>query len=61
LQRLEERGWVEGEWGVSDNKRRARFYTLTSAGRDQLSKKTGQWRRVADAIARILQSPEPES
>jgi transcriptional regulator len=54
LQRLEERGWIAAEWGVSDNNRKARFYELTKAGRRQLVAQTGQWRRLAAAIGRIL-------
>jgi transcriptional regulator len=54
LQRLEARGWIEAEWGTSDNNRRARFYTLTKAGRKQLVAETRQWRRLAAAIGRIL-------
>lgn len=54
LQRLEERGWIDAEWGVSDNNRKARYYTLTKAGRKQLTSQTQQWRRLAGAITRIL-------
>lgn len=54
LQRLETKGWVKAAWGISENNRRARFYTLTAKGRNQLTRKTDQWRRVANAIARIL-------
>jgi transcriptional regulator len=54
LQRLEERGWIEAEWGTSDNNRRARFYKLTRAGRKQLTAGTSQWYRLSAAIARVL-------
>jgi PadR family transcriptional regulator, regulatory protein PadR len=54
LQRIEERGWIAAEWGVSDNNRRARFYELTRQGRKQLVAQTNQWRRLAAAIGRIL-------
>jgi len=54
LQRLEAKSWVKAEWGISENNRRARFYTLTAKGRNQLAHKTSQWRRVSNAIARIL-------
>jgi transcriptional regulator len=54
LQRLEGRGWIHAEWGTSANNRRARFYTLTQAGRKQLTAQTAQWRRLAGAIGRIL-------
>ena len=54
LQRLEDRGWIAAKWGTSDNNRRARFYTLTKAGRRQLVSETDKWRRLAAAIGRIL-------
>jgi transcriptional regulator len=54
LQRLEARGWIAAEWGTSDNNRKARFYTLTKAGRKQLLSEAKQWRRLAAAIGRIL-------
>jgi len=54
LQRLEERGWITAKWGTSSSNRRARFYSLTAAGRKQLVKETTKWRRLAGAIARIL-------
>jgi PadR family transcriptional regulator len=54
LQRLEERGWVSAKWGISTNNRKARFYSLTSAGRKQLRKETTKWKRLAAAIGRIL-------
>src|SRR5580704_4479339 len=46
LQRLEDRRYVRAQWGVSENNRRARFYTLTATGRKQLTKKTSQWQRI---------------
>jgi PadR family transcriptional regulator, regulatory protein PadR len=60
LQRLEDKGWVDAKWGVSDSNRRARFYTLTAKGRRQLTDKTAQWRRIAGAMARILGPEESE-
>lgn len=57
LQRLEEKGWVDAKWGVSDNNRRARFYKLTRNGRRRLTDKTAEWSRIAAAMARIL-SPD---
>jgi len=54
LQRLEEKGWIDAEWGVSENNRKARFYSLTPKGRAQLAEKTSQWRRVARAMGLIL-------
>jgi PadR family transcriptional regulator, regulatory protein PadR len=56
LQRLEERGWIAAKWGTSTNNRKARFYSLTSAGRKQLVKETTKWNRLAAAIGRILES-----
>jgi PadR family transcriptional regulator, regulatory protein PadR len=58
LQRLEERGWISAKWGVSSNNRKARFYSLTAAGRKQLTKETTKWNRLTAAIARILASEE---
>jgi PadR family transcriptional regulator PadR len=54
LQRLEGAGWIRGAWGVSDNNRRARFYELTAAGRKQLVREASEWRRLAEAVARVL-------
>jgi PadR family transcriptional regulator PadR len=54
LQRLEGKGWIEAEWGSSENNRRARFYTLTKAGKKRLTQETGQWRKMAAAIGRVL-------
>jgi transcriptional regulator len=54
LQRLEEQGWITAAWGTSTNNRKARFYTLTLAGRKQLVKETTKWRRLAAAIGRVL-------
>jgi transcriptional regulator len=54
LQRLEEKGWVTAKWGVSENNRKARFYVLTAKGRNQLTKKASQWRRVSKAMSLIL-------
>jgi len=54
LQRMESRGWIRAEWGVSDNNRRARFYELTKAGRKQLAAEAGEWRRLADAVSSVL-------
>ncbi|HEY6291544.1 MAG TPA: PadR family transcriptional regulator [Terriglobia bacterium] len=54
LQRLEQRGWIAAEWGTSANNRKARFYTLTPAGRKQLVRETTKWRRLSTAIGRVL-------
>jgi PadR family transcriptional regulator, regulatory protein PadR len=54
LHRLEHRGWIKAEWGVSELGRRARFYSLTAAGRRQLEIETENWGRLSEAIARVL-------
>jgi PadR family transcriptional regulator, regulatory protein PadR len=54
LHRLEARGWVESEWGLSDNNRKAKFYQLTSAGRKALREQAERWGRYAKAIDRVL-------
>ena len=58
LQRLEEKGWISAKWGISENNRKARFYTLTKAGRAQLAREQSRWRRFAAAMGRVL---EPNS
>lgn len=55
LQRLEERKWIRAKWGVSDNNRKARFYSLTPKGREQLIEKIGEWRRLTRAMDLILE------
>ena len=55
LQRMEEYGWISGAWGVSENNRRARFYTITKAGRKQLAKEQDHWKIVTLAISRVLE------
>ena len=61
LQRLEARGWISGAWGVSENGRRARFYSLTPAGRDQFAVEIGRWNRLVEAIGRVMStSATPE-
>jgi PadR family transcriptional regulator PadR len=54
LQRLEERGFVLAEWGISDNNRKARFYTLTRKGHKELVREESEWRRIVGAISRVL-------
>jgi transcriptional regulator len=54
LQRLEDRGFLDAEWGTSENNRRARFYSLTKRGRAELKREEGEWRRIASAIMRVL-------
>jgi PadR family transcriptional regulator len=55
LQRIEENGWIAGEWGLSENNRKARFYTITKAGRKQLAKEQDDWKTITLAIARVLE------
>ncbi len=54
LHRLEHRGWIKAEWGVSELGRRARFYSLTTSGRKQLVIETEDWDRLSEAIGRVL-------
>ena len=56
LYRLEEQGWIESEWGSSDNNRQAKYYKLTRAGRKQLDEETANWQRLSAAIDQILQA-----
>jgi PadR family transcriptional regulator, regulatory protein PadR len=56
LQRLERRAWISAKWGVSSKNRKARFYSLTAAGRKQLVKETTKWKRLTAAVGRILES-----
>jgi PadR family transcriptional regulator, regulatory protein PadR len=58
LQRLEARGWVSAKWGISANNRKARFYSLTPAGRKQLGKEISKWVRLTAAIGRVLEAEE---
>ena len=58
LQRLEDRGAISAKWGTSANNRKARFYSLTAAGRKQLVHETTKWNRLPAAIGRILESEE---
>jgi transcriptional regulator len=61
LQRLEAQDWITAEWGVSDNNRKARFYTLTKTGKKQLVRETTRWRRLALAIGHILGPEETKA
>jgi transcriptional regulator len=56
LQRLEDKKWISAEWGVSENNRKARFYSLTPRGREQLVEKTSEWRRLTRAMGLVLDS-----
>lgn len=56
LHRLQEAGWLESDWQPSENNRRARYYTLTKAGRRQLGEEAAEWNQIALAIARALEA-----
>ena len=58
LLRLEQKGWIASEWGESENKRRARFYSLTKGGRKQLREETANWERFTGIVARVLAGAE---
>ena len=55
LYRMEQRGWIESEWGTSELGRQAKFYRLTAAGRKQLRLETAEWRAFVDMVSRVLQ------
>lgn len=59
LVRLEQRGWIASEWGLSENNRRARFYRLTATGRRQLKEEVANWERVAALVQSVLAAPQP--
>jgi transcriptional regulator len=54
LQRLEDKKWISAKWGVSENNRKARYYSLTPKGRDQLAEKTNEWQRLTKAMELVL-------
>ena len=56
LHRLERKGWIESEWGVSENNRKAKFYRLTEEGRKQLQVEVTTWQRYASAVAKVLET-----
>jgi transcriptional regulator len=56
LHRMEKRRWLEAEWGLSDNNRRAKYYRLTAAGRQQLRHQTERWTRYVQAVSKVLQT-----
>ena len=58
LHRLEKRGWIEAEWGLSDNNRRAKFYRLTPAGRRALHREAASWQRYVAIVARVLSAAQ---
>jgi PadR family transcriptional regulator PadR len=55
LHRLERRGWIQAEWGTSDNNRRAKFYELTRSGARQLEAETEAWQKLTTAVAQVLE------
>jgi transcriptional regulator len=54
LYRIERRGWIEAEWGLSENNRKVKFYRLTAAGRERLKVETAQWSRFTTAVSKVL-------
>ena len=54
LVRLQQRGWIEAEWGVSENNRKAKFYSITKTGRRQMKEDRAQWERIAATMQRVL-------
>lgn len=58
LHRLKARGWIQGEWGVSENNRRAKFYRLTATGREALQAERDSWTRYVKAVGQVLDAPE---
>ena len=61
LYRLEHQGLISGEWGTSDNNRKAKYYRLTAAGKRRLGEETASWKRLADAIALALAATPQEA
>ncbi len=61
LLRLEQRGWIASKWGLSDNNRKARFYSLTRSGRKQLQREADDWHRMAAIMTRLLGEAGPAS
>ena len=56
LYRMERKGWIESEWGLSENSRKARYYKLTRAGRKQLETERANWARLTEAISKVMQT-----
>ena len=56
LHRIEKKGWIESEWGLSENNRKAKFYQLTAAGRQRLRAETAEWRQYAAAVFKVLET-----
>jgi transcriptional regulator len=60
LVRLQQRGWIDAEWGTSDNNRKAKFYSITKTGRKQLSEDAAYWQRLSSVMDRVLGMSEEE-
>jgi PadR family transcriptional regulator PadR len=60
LHRMARRGWIESDWGLSENNRKAKYYQLTPAGRKQLRRASEEWSRYAEAVFKVLQATEGE-
>lgn len=58
LLRLQQKRWITGKWGVSDNNRKAKYYSITEAGRKQLARETENWERMAAVMNRLLERPQ---
>lgn len=58
LHRLERKGWIDSEWGVSENNRRAKYYSLTRLGRQQLQRELSTWQRFANAVGKVVSATE---
>jgi transcriptional regulator len=58
LHKLEQEGWIKAEWGPSENNRRAKYYSLTRAGRKELEKESANWKRLSEAISQVIQLEE---
>ena len=56
LLRLQQRGWIQSEWGVSENNRKAKYYSLTNAGRERLEEETESWTKMAAIVNRVLEA-----
>ncbi|HEY4010107.1 MAG TPA: helix-turn-helix transcriptional regulator, partial [Acidobacteriaceae bacterium] len=54
LVRLQNRGWISAQWGISDNNRKAKYYAITRSGRKQLARDAQDWRRLSDVMGRVL-------
>jgi PadR family transcriptional regulator PadR len=60
LLRLQQKGWISSEWGASENNRKAKFYSITKAGRKQLAQETKSWERIAGVVDRVLKLQNEE-